>query len=110
MKIQKTSELKAVEVEPGRRRYLIHTDKLMVVVWDFAGGPWEHPDPPHAHPHEQVTYIVEGELIFLLDKEMQRLRAGDMVAVPSDAPHSIQLVSPHVRLIDSFTPLRQEFL
>jgi quercetin dioxygenase-like cupin family protein len=110
MKIQKTSEFEAVEVEPGRRRCLIHTDNLMVVVWDFAGGPWEHPDPPHAHPHEQVTYIVEGEVIFFLDEEMQRLSAGDMVAVPPDAPHSIQLVSPHVRLIDSFTPLRQEFL
>ncbi len=108
--IYKNSDVSAIEVEPGRKRRLIHTDNLMVVVWDFAGGPWEDPDAPHSHPHEQVTYIVEGEVLFFLGEEMQRLRTGDMVAIPANVPHCIQLVSSHVRLIDSFTPLRQEFL
>jgi quercetin dioxygenase-like cupin family protein len=108
--IYKTTDVDAVEVEPGRKRRLLHTDNLMVVVWDFAGGPWENPDAPHSHPHEQVTYIVEGEILFFLGEDMQRLGTGDMVAIPSNVPHSIQLVSSHVRLIDSFTPLRQEFL
>jgi quercetin dioxygenase-like cupin family protein len=110
VKLYKNSDVEAIEVEPGRKRRLIHTDNLMVVVWDFKGGPWQNPDAPHSHPHEQVTYIVEGEVLFFLDEEMQRLSAGDMVAIPANLPHSIQLVSSHVRLIDSFTPLRQEFL
>ena len=108
--ISKNSDVEAIEVEPGRKRRLIHTDHLMVVVWDFTGGPWENPDAPHSHPHEQVTYIVEGEVHFILGEEKQRLSTGDMVAIPANVPHSIQLVSSHVRLIDSFTPLRQEFL
>jgi quercetin dioxygenase-like cupin family protein len=108
--IYKNSDVEAIEVEPGRKRRLIHTDHLMVVVWDFTGGPWENPDAPHSHPHEQVAYIVEGEILFFLSEEMQRLGTGDMVAIPANVPHSIQLVSSHVRLIDSFTPLRQEFL
>ncbi len=110
MNIYKTTDFDAVEVEPGRKRRLIYTDNLMMVVWDFTGGPSENPDAPHSHPHEQVTYIVEGETLFFLGQDMQRLSTGDMVAVPSNVPHSIQLVSSRVRLIDSFTPLRQEFL
>ncbi len=53
---------------------------------------------------------MEGEILFFLGEEMQQLRTGDMVAIPPNVPHYIQLVSSHVRLIDSFTPLRQEFL
>jgi hypothetical protein len=30
--------------------------------------------------------------------------------VPSDKPHSIQLLTKHVRLVDCFTPIRQDFL
>ena len=99
----------AVETEPGRRRRLIHTDSLMLVEWEFT-GPWTTPDPPHTHPHEQVTYIVAGEILFFLGDERQPLSAGDMVAVPPDAPHHIQVLSDSVLLIDTFTPLRQEFL
>ncbi|MDJ0784018.1 MAG: cupin domain-containing protein [Desulfosarcinaceae bacterium] len=109
MQINKTNAREVVETEPGRRRRLIHTDSLMVVEWEFA-GPWKEPDPPHAHPHEQVTYLVAGEILFFLGDEGRRLRAGDMVAVPPDAAHCIQVLSQRVRLIDAFTPLRQEFL
>jgi mannose-6-phosphate isomerase-like protein (cupin superfamily) len=110
MSLHISSDTEAVEVEPGRTRRIIHTDNLMLVAWDFYGGPWDKPDAPHTHPHEQVAYIVEGELLFFLGDETQRLKTGDMVAVPSEIPHCIQLISPIVRLIDAFTPIRHEFL
>jgi len=110
VKINQMNADETVETEPGRRRRLIHTDSLMVVEWEFSGGPWERPDPPHTHPHEQVTYIVTGEVEYHLGDERQRMGAGDMVAVPPDAPHCIQLLSDSVRLIDAFTPLREEFI
>ena len=108
--IQVVSSADAVEIETGRKRRLIHTDNLMAVVWEFTGGPWPEPDPPHSHPHEQVAYIVEGELLFFMGDESKKLQAGDMVAVPSDAPHSVQLISPYVKILDAFTPIREEFL
>ena len=40
----------------------------------------------------------------------QRLKAGDMFAVPADVKHTIQLLTKKVRLIDSFTPLRRDFI
>ena len=110
MNLRTVTEADAVEVTPGRRRRLIATENLMVVAWEFDNGPWNGPDPPHAHPHEQVAYIAEGEVLFFLGEEVQRLRAGDMVAIPPDIPHCIQLISHRVRMIDSFTPLRNDFL
>lgn len=97
-------------IAEGRTRYLSHTDNLMMVVIDFTDGPASEPDPPHSHPHEQVTYVAAGELLFFINGEPTRLSEGDMITVPSDAPHTIQLLSSFVRLVDTFTPLREDFL
>ncbi len=98
------------EIGPGRKRYLGHTDQLMMVVIDFSDGPGAAPDPPHSHPHEQVSYVVAGELIVHIGDKASRLGPGDIFTVPPDVPHTIQLLSSHVRLVDTFTPLRQDFL
>ena len=93
-----------------RTRYLTHTDNLMMVVIDFNDGPTSEPDPPHNHPHEQVSYVAAGEIILFLDGEPTQLSAGDIFTVPPDVPHSVQLMTSHVRLVDTFTPLREDFL
>lgn len=98
------------EIAKGRSRYLGHTDQLMMVVIDFHDGPSAAPDPPHSHAHEQVSYVAAGELVVFIGEESQRLQAGDIFTVPGGVPHSIQLLSAHVRLVDTFTPLRQDFL
>lgn len=93
-----------------RERYITHTENLMMVVIDFNDGPTNEPDPPHSHPHEQVSYVVAGEILFFLDGEPTRLGPGDMYTVPPDVPHTVQLLTEYVRLVDSFTPLREDFL
>jgi quercetin dioxygenase-like cupin family protein len=97
-------------IAKGRERYLSHTNDLMMVVIDFTDGPTSQPDPPHNHPHEQITYVAEGKLIFFLDKTPHNLQAGDMICVPSNVPHTIQLLSEKVRLVDTFNPIREDFL
>ena len=94
----------------GFERRILHTSALMTVIIDIEGGPWPQPDPLHSHPHEQVTYVAEGEIFFAEGEEPRRLAAGDLFAVPGGQPHSIQLLSPRARLVDSFTPIREDFL
>jgi quercetin dioxygenase-like cupin family protein len=111
MPVLKTNEAKSTVVKDGVTRRLIHTDELMMAVIDFTNGPWKEPDPPHSHVHEQTTYVAEGEIIFFCEGEpKQKLKAGDMFSVPSGKEHTIQLLSRSAKLIDGFTPLRQEFL
>ncbi len=97
-------------IGPGRERYLCYTDKLMMVVIDFNDGPTTEPDPPHSHPHEQISYVAAGELIVHLGDETKKLGPGDMFTVPPDVPHTVQLLTEHVRLVDTFTPIRDEFI
>jgi quercetin dioxygenase-like cupin family protein len=106
----KYSEMPVDKISAGAERRLGYTENLMLAIIDFYDGPKDEPDPLHSHPHEQVSYLVEGEIIFVLDGEKTRLGPGDVFLVPSGKPHSIQLLTEHVRLIDCFTPIREDFL
>ena len=106
----KQSEITLEPIGEGRTRYLAHTEKLMMVVIDFRDGPTGEPDPPHSHPHEQISYVVSGELMVFIGDEQTRLEPGDMFTVPPDIPHTVQLLTEYVRLVDTFHPIRDEFL
>ncbi len=110
MGIIKSSEVTPEVIVQGRTRYLAHLPNLMMVVMDFNDGPTSQPDPPHSHPHEQISYVVSGEINLLLGNKATRLGPGDIFTVPPNIPHSIQLLTTKARLVDAFTPIREEFL
>lgn len=95
----------------GLERRLVSLEKLMTAVLDFSNGPQSEPDPMHSHPHEQTCYIAEGEVLFFIEDEAPvHLKAGDMFYVPSGKQHAIQLLTQTARLVDSFSPVREDFL
>jgi quercetin dioxygenase-like cupin family protein len=111
MAILRFSEVPYETVREGLERKIIHTENLMTVLIDFSDGPWDKPEPPHSHPHEQTSYVAEGEIVFFCEgEEDQHLKTGDMFAVPSEKKHTIQLLTEKVRLVDSFSPIREDFL
>jgi len=111
MAVLKFDEVPYEKVRDGLERKIIHTDNLMTVLIDFTDGPWDEPEPPHSHPHEQTSYVAEGEIIFYCEGQPdQHLKAGDMFAAPSGKKHTVKLLTPKVRLVDSFTPVREDFL
>jgi len=111
MAVLKFDEVPYEKVRDGLERKIIHTDNLMTVLIDFTDGPWDEPEPPHSHPHEQTSYVAEGEIIFYCEGQPdQHLKAGDMFAAPSGKKHTVKLLTPKVRLVDSFTPIREDFL
>ncbi|MFI3322798.1 MAG: cupin domain-containing protein [Rikenellaceae bacterium] len=98
-------------IAEGVKRHFIYGDKIMSVVVEFSGGPKSVPDPYHSHPHEQTCYIAEGEVLFFAKgDETLHLKSGDMVYIEPNQPHTIQLLTENARLIDNFTPVREDFL
>jgi quercetin dioxygenase-like cupin family protein len=110
MGIVKRTAITPDAIAAERTRYLAHSKNLMITVVDFNDGPAATPDPPHSHPHEQVSYVAAGELILLMGDEKVHLKPGDLFTVPSNLPHAVQTLTPHVRIIDAFNPIREDFL
>jgi quercetin dioxygenase-like cupin family protein len=82
----------------------------MMVVIDLEGGPKAGVVPSHAHPHEQVSCVVEGEILVHLEGESTKLGPGDFFIAPPNVAHGIDTLTTHVRVIDCFTPIREDFL
>ena len=110
MAVLKYDEMEVNLIQEGVERRIGHTQNLMMAVIDFNNGPQSEPDPPHSHPHEQVSYVAAGEIYFFLEEQCDRLGPGDVFLVPPNKPHSIQLLSEHARLVDCFYPLREDFI
>ena len=89
----------------GFRAKLIHTEKMTIAHWTIdAGGEL----PTHSHPEEQVANVMEGEFELTVDGETELLSAGDVVVIPSDAPHSGRAISD-CKIIDVWHPCREDY-
>jgi len=65
----------------------------------------------HSHPHEQITYILQGEGEFVLGGEVMILTAGDLLLVPPNVPHSMKVIGSETVLnLDVFSPAREDYV
>jgi quercetin dioxygenase-like cupin family protein len=64
--------------------------------------------PRHSHPHEQSTYVLEGELEFELGGEIRIIRAGELVIVPGGVEHFVKVGPVLTRVLDNFSPVRED--
>ncbi len=104
-------QLPKKQIKEGLSRRVVYTQNLMMAIIDFNNGPWDEPEPYHSHPHEQIAYVAGGEIIFYCEgREEVHLKEGDVYAVPGGIKHTVKLLTKEVRLIDSFTPIREDFL
>lgn len=110
MSVFKNAEHKGKEIAPGVFRKIAYLDNMLAATIEFTGGPMEQPDESHSHPHEQISYVAEGSLYVFIGDEKQLLEEGDMFLIPSDIPHCIQTLTERVKLVDTFTPVREDFL
>jgi quercetin dioxygenase-like cupin family protein len=113
MTVFKYAETDVAKPAPNTLRRQAYTENVMVTVVDFIDGP-SPAAPPHHHPHEQITYVAEGRVKFIVGEgdaqTVDLVEAGDLIVVPPDAPHTVEVLSEAARLIDCFYPIREDFL
>lgn len=97
-----------VDMLPGiRRRHLAHGERGHTI---FVEGKAGAEVPEHSHPHEQLGFVIEGELEFTIgDAAPQRISAGTGYAIPGDVPHRVLFLVDST-VIDIFVPVREEYL
>ena len=98
--------LETIEAGQLSRKIRASGGGLMMVEVYFATGAI---GAEHRHPHEQVTYCLSGEFVFTVEGERLRLIAGDSLYFPPSALHGTTCVAEG-RLLDIFTPQREDFL
>ena len=102
---QNLSDIKEKELVPGIYAKLIHMEGTSVAHVRIEKGAVL---PEHHHPHEQVTNIIEGELEMTVGGEKHLCKPGDVIAIPSNVPHSA-VSATGCRVIDVFQPVREDY-
>lgn len=93
--------------EPGvKRKIMAYGRDLMVVRVVFEAGAV---GKAHQHPHRQASYVESGVFDVTIDGKTRRLTTGDTFFVPTNLVHGVTAVEAG-QLVDSFTPMREEFL
>ena len=68
--------------------------------------------PKHSHENEQLTYILEGALLFTLGEDQSvevTVSAGEVLHIPSHLPHKAVALEDTLD-VDIFSPPRQDWL
>jgi quercetin dioxygenase-like cupin family protein len=65
--------------------------------------------PIHTHESEQMTYILQGALRFLVDGEEVIVREGEVLHIPSGLAHQAEALEDTLEL-DVFSPIRGDWV
>lgn len=98
---------KWIEMVPGiRRRTLANSEQMMQMEVVLDEGSVL---PAHAHPQEQITYVIRGRLRMTIGGVPHELTAGDVALMPGNMPHGVEVLEDTL-VIDTFTPPRWDLL
>jgi quercetin dioxygenase-like cupin family protein len=87
------------------RQFIVGTGMMIARVLLKKGG---HV-PMHQHHNEQITYILEGALRFVVGGKEVVVRAGEVLCIPPHVPHEALALEDTVDL-DIFNPPRQDWI
>ena len=94
-------------VGEGIERQMIWGERLMICRLTFKP---HVVTAVHAHPHEQITLVERGKVVFTIDGQTRPASTGDVLHFPSHLEHGATILDEEVVLIDIFSPIRDEFL
>jgi quercetin dioxygenase-like cupin family protein len=95
------------QLDAGIERQMIVGEKVMICRLRIAPN---IVTPAHDHPHEQMTIVERGRVLFTIGQEQRVAKAGDVLHFPSGTWHGATMLDEEVILIDVFSPIREDFL
>jgi len=101
------SKIPVERLQEGIERQMIVGERLMVCRFRFAP---RLVTPAHDHPHEQITFVERGPVLFTIGDEERIAGTGDVLHFPPNSWHGATMLDQEVILIDIFSPIREDFL
>ena len=65
--------------------------------------------PRHSHPHEQLGIVIEGPIEFIIGDEKKVLGPGEVYVIPGGVEHEARTFDQPVKVLDVFSPVREEY-
>jgi len=103
----RAADARAFTAEPGlERRILAHNENMMLAEHRLLRG-WA--GARHAHPHDQLVYVISGRIRFACGAETHDGGPGDSFIVRGGIEHQAWALEDSI-VLDVFTPYREDYL
>jgi quercetin dioxygenase-like cupin family protein len=99
------NEIPSKEIVPGFHGKMVHGNLSTMAFFTIAKGSFM---PEHHHLNEQISHMLEGELEMMIGGERFLLTSGTVLVIPPGVPHSARALAD-CKMIDSFSPVREEY-
>lgn len=91
---------------PGAKQWAVALDKTMLTYFEV--------DPncrfeSHSHESEQITMVLSGVLYFEQAGKVVGVGAGEVIAIPSNAPHAVFTREAAVKAVDAWSPVMAKY-
>src|SRR4030095_16119728 len=103
--MQSLTEITPREIAPGFIARLIHGNQTTLSIVDIKKGSVL---VEHKHIHEQITYVLKGQLNMVIGGEQFVLTAGCVHVIAPNVPHSATAITD-VTVVDAFSPVREDY-
>lgn len=103
--MKQVKDISVKKVIEGIDGYYTHGEKLSLGMVEIAAGTTM---PVHHHEHEQISYMLEGQLNMECGGVSYSLTPGSVLLIPSNTPHGAYAVTD-CKLIDVFSPVREDY-
>lgn len=96
-----------IELGPGSKSHIISAERIMA---SFVVAEPDIYFASHRHEPEQIMIVLDGACDTLFEGKLYHLEAGDVLIVPSNAEHGNYISDRGLRMIEVFSPPRQDLL
>jgi len=101
----KISEISPLHLMEGIAGKYVHGQQMTFGLVEITEGTIM---PQHQHKHEQITYVLEGQLNMVIDGTLCVLTAGNYYVITSNTMHGAHAITA-CKLIDVFCPVREAY-
>ncbi len=96
-----------VELAPGLKSHIVSAEKMTV---SFATAEPGSKVGIHQHEAEQILVVMDGTCDAVVAGRLYRLGQGDVVIIPPNIEHGVYVSDTGCRVIDIFSPSRQDLV
>ena len=91
---------------PGARQWAVSLEQTMLTYFEVEPN---CKFPSHTHESEQITMVIDGILYFEQGEKIIGVKAGEAIAIPSNASHAVFTRETAVRAVDAWSPVMDKY-
>lgn len=101
------ADVPIIELAPSFKTHIVSGDRITL---SFVSAEPSAELPTHRHENEQIMIVIDGAVDFVIVGKQYHVEKGDVVVLPSNTEHGGYISDQGCRVIDVFSPPRQDYV